>query len=739
MRFLIKPLLVCILLMPSFITAAQVAPRIGVVLSGGGARGAAHIGVLKVLERLRIPIHSIAGTSMGALVGGVYASGMSLKEMEQRISTANWEDLFVDDSSRQNWPMRRKREAERPTWDFTIGQRNGEFWLPKGAISGQKVQLFLTDLVRRAEGITNYDQLPIPLRVVATNLENGQIKIFSSGSLDQSMRASMSVPGIFTPVEQDDALYVDGGLVRNLPVDVVRSLGVDVVIAVNLGGSYLKRDKLNNVLGITGQMITILTEQNVQRSLAELNPDVDVLIAPDLGDIESTQFNRVAEAIPLGEKAALAVLPQLQRYQISTEAYTDWQKCRLRAPPASPQVDAVRLSGLNNVNPALFAQLRQHQLNRQLDRELLEQDIQNIYGSGDFERISYRLKKDAAGYVLTIDNLEKSWGPGYLSFGLGLMHDHQGDGRFGLRGSYRQTWLNSLGAEWASDIIVGNVPSLHTELYQPLLVERRAFLAPHLDLGISPLHVYAGNNRVARYDATRVKIGLDIGTTIDQSLELRLGPYWSKQQFTIDTGNSLLPEGIITDSGLQMQAILDTLDSGYVPRYGKLWHLDYRWPLDMSGDVRYQRLYAAWKGAYTMGRDSLIVQLRGGSSFGNTMPFHEQLPLGGLFNLTGYANEQFRGSIMLYGSLAYQTKIAALPPPLGRGIYLGGGLEIGQLWDGTTLTHPTFGDTATTPDDTLYSTNVFVGADTWLGPIYMGLGFTITGNSNIHVSLGHHH
>ena len=242
-------------------------PRIGLVLSGGGARGAAHIGVLKVLQELRIPIHAIAGTSMGSLVGGGYAAGLPAEELERRVTAVDWDNLFNDAPPRKGWPARRKQQTVNPTWDFTIGVRNGQFALPKGAISGQKVQLFFNDLVKGAETAQDFDDLPIPFRAVATNLENGEMKVFDRGPLPVAMRASMSVPGLFAPMEWDNNLYVDGGLVRNLPIDVARTMGVDVVIAVNLGSGYLPRDQLGTILGVTGQMIAILTEQNVQVSL----------------------------------------------------------------------------------------------------------------------------------------------------------------------------------------------------------------------------------------------------------------------------------------------------------------------------------------------------------------------------------------------------------------------------------------------------------------------------------------
>jgi len=717
-------------------TAAE--PRIGLVLSGGGARGAAHIGVLKVLQALRIPVHAIAATSMGALVGGAYASGVPLTEMERRVTAMDWGALFNDDPPRPTWPMRRKREAERPTWDFSIGQRDGTFRLPKGAIAGQKVQLFLADLVKNADGLTHYDQLPIPFRAVATNLENGQLKVFDHGPMAEALRASMSVPGLFAPLERADGIYVDGGLVRNLPVDIVRRMGVDVVIAVNLGSSYLKREQLGTILGITGQMIAILTEQNVERSLTELDPRRDLLIVPELGDISAADFNRAAEAIALGEAAARKAAPRLVRYQIAPELYAAWQARRLRGNRHDPtQVDEVRISGLENVNPTVFAPLRHNNARRPLDRRRLERDVQAVYGSGDFERISYRVEHQDDRGLIIVDAVEKGWGPGYLSFGLGLMNDYHGDSRFGLRGSYRQTWINALGADWTTDVTLGNAPDLYSELYQPLRVDRAGFVAPYLDLGSAPLHVYAGNDRIARYDMSHLRLGADLGTTLGTAAELRLGAYWGNRNLAVDTGSRVLPEGGLQDSGTRLRLLLDTLDSGYVPRHGHRLALDYQRPLRAFGaDIEYHRLYASWQGAYSLGADSLVGTLRGGSGLGDIIPYYDQFALGGFLNLPGYANEQFRGSEMAYGSLVYYRRIAALTPPLGRGLYVGGSLEAGQLWGGDVFMGSAANDLALTPEELRYGASLFFGADTWLGPFYLGWGLSGTGNSSFYVLLG---
>lgn len=704
-------------------------PRIGLVLSGGGARGAAHVGVLRVLEEMRIPIAAVAGTSMGALVGGAYASGVGVDRLEKELTGADWDDLFVDEPPRNEWPMRRKDDTEQPTWDFSVGVRAGRVRLPKGALAGQKIELFFADLVKGGELVDDFDELPIPYRAVATDLENGGMRVFADGSLPSAMRASMSLPGVFAPIEIDDRLYVDGALVRNLPVDVVRRMGVDLVIAVNVGSTYLPRDRLQTVVGVMGQMVAILTEQNVQRSLAEIDRTRDVLIQPDLGDIGPSDFKSAAETIAAGDRAARAAAPRLGQLSLSPAAYAAWRASRPSPPHAAGNVDEVRIVGADRTNADLFEPLIENQEGRPLDRSQLESDIQELYGRGDFERISYRVDQAAGRNLVIVDALEKSWGPGYLSFGLGFRTDFVGDNRFGLRGTYRRTWLNALGGEWLTSVQLGNELELFSELYQPLRLDRTGFVAPYVRVGRSPVSVFENSQRIARYDWTRSAIGLDLGSTLfDERAELRVGALLGNARTKLDTGQSSLPESSNNESGVRARIRWDTLDSRYVPRSGARLALDLFSPQTALGaDLSYNRLLGTWTGAKSFGKNTLVGRARLGSSFGSDMPYYDQFTLGGFQELSGYANQQFRGNQVAFGGLIYYRQLATLTPPLGRGIYLGGSLEVGSIRDTLNfLTEP----------KTRVGSSVFLGADTWLGPAYLGLGVGGDGDSTGYFLLG---
>jgi NTE family protein len=703
-------------------------PRIGLVLAGGGAKGSAHIGVLKVLEELRVPIDAIAGTSMGALVGGGYAAGLSASEMEQAVTSVDWNQLFDDDPPRAEWPMRRKEESLRPTFGFAVGRRDGEFRLPKGAISGQEVVLYLSELTKGAEGVAHFDQLPIPFRAVATDLESGEMVVIDQGPLPLAMRASMAVPGIFAPLETDDRIYVDGGLVRNLPVDIARAMGVDRLIVVKLDSTPPSREQLSTVLGSFGQMINFVFAQNEARSLDEIDPRRDILVRPQLGTIGPGDFNRGPEAIATGVEAARAVADQLAGLGLSPSEYAAWRASVAQRLQPIEHIDEIRVVGLERVSRDLFEPVVEQHQGQPLDREQLESDLNRLYGRGDFERINYRVEREDGRNLLIVDAVEKAWGPGYLSFGLGLSNDFEGDSRFGLRATYRQTWINALGGEWLSTINLGNEPEFFSEFYQPFNRERTLFVAPYVDWGKIPLSVFEGSRRVARYDIARGRVGVDLGTTFGRFAELRLGLLTGQAESTVDTGSSLIPENHYNETGIRGRLLYDTRDSGALARQGSYLRADLFAPLESLGaDRQYFRTEIQAGKALSSGPSTLALNLRGGSSFGETMPYYDQFPLGGFLKLSGYANEQFRGNQYAFGSLVYQYQLTTLTPPLGKGLYLGGSLEAGRLWDVYEELNPS---------KTRYGSSLFFGADTWLGPFYFGLGLSGDGETSGYVILG---
>src|SRR5580692_8130943 len=318
-------------------------PRVGLVLSGGGARGATHIGVLKMLDQLHVPIDVIAGTSMGAVVGGLYASGMSGDEIQKAMASLDWQAAFRDRPPRTELDYRRKEEDREFLVNLPVGLQGKKLVIPKGLVQGQMLTETLRQLTLPVAGISDFDLLPTRFRAVATNLETGSKRIIADGDLTTAMRASMSVPGLFAPVEYRGELLVDGGLTDNLPIDIARSMGVDILIVVDAGFPLQPRKSLNSLPGITNQMLSILLRKDIERDLATLGPN-DIVISPQLGDFSSYDFPETMKIVHAGAQAAQAVGTQLAALALSDEAYARYQQVRSQVRTGLPKIEFVRVA-----------------------------------------------------------------------------------------------------------------------------------------------------------------------------------------------------------------------------------------------------------------------------------------------------------------------------------------------------------------------------------------------------------
>ncbi|HMW41210.1 MAG TPA: patatin-like phospholipase family protein [Plasticicumulans sp.] len=716
------------LLCASLPAAAAPEPRIGLVLSGGGARGLAHIGVLRVLEELHVPVHAITATSMGSIVGGAYASGLGVDEMQARVLKIDWNDLFQDDPPREQRPMRRRQDDRRPLVNATLGYGGGQFKLPKGAVNGQKLGIFLRQLVSNAEDIERFDALPVPFRAVATDLVNGQMKVFDRGDLALAMRASMSVPSAFAPVEIDNHLYVDGGLTRNLPVDIARQMGVDVIIAVNLGTPLLPREDLQSLLGVTVQMISILTEQNVQASLGQLDKRRDVLVLPQLDGISSADFSKAREAIAAGEAATRAAAAQLRRYSIAPERWTAWSAARTQHRPPITQIDEVVVEGLERVNPAVARDVLNPPKGAGVGREELERHVGELYGYGDFERIDYRVRREGGKDLAIVDAVEKSWGPTYLRFGLGLSSEANGDATYGLRASALTTWINPLGAEWRTDLLFGSTQSVGTEFYQPLVPGGAYYLAPWAEFRNRDMSIFVNDDRVARYRVKTLTAGLDFGMTLGDRAELRFGAYRGTTRDDVDVGLTLFPEVSRDDGGLRLRLAYDTLDSLDFPHQGSRGLFEVTDSLGSFGaEQDYLRTQLDWTTAWTFGKGTLLATFSYGDTVSGRLPFDEQFVLGGIGRLSGYRTEQLRGERMLFGRLAYLQRlgeVARMP------YYFGGTLEYGRMWQNARQ------ESILDQGQDHSSASLMFGIDSFLGPAFLSYGIGDDGQQNVYLLLG---
>ena len=459
---------------PAAAPAANARPRIGLVLSGGGARGAAHIGVLKVLEENHIPVDAIAGTSMGAVVGGLYASGLSADEIRRVMNSVDWQEAFRDRPPRTDLNFRRKLEDQNFLVKFPLGIKGRKFRLPRGLVQGQKLTQILRDLTLPVAQIQNFDDLAIPFRAVATDIVTGERVVIDRGDLTTAMRASVSAPGVFSPVEFEGRLLVDGGLSSNLPIDVAREMGVDMLIVVDTGFPLLERQKLDSVATVSNQMLAILIRNNTKAQRKTLTAD-DIVIDPALGDFSSLDFNEHAKAMCIGEQAARGAVPRLRRCRFPSRIPRSSRRAA-RCAAALPRVDFLRVEPGSERYAGAIEALFGDQVGKVVNADKLDKRVNELYGQGNLETFDYRLvpgEEPADGrrepeFGLALTTRRNSWGPNYLRFGLQLQNDFEGNSSFNaaVRGTLAE--ITRYGGEWVWDLQVGETPRVATEVYLPV-------------------------------------------------------------------------------------------------------------------------------------------------------------------------------------------------------------------------------------------------------------------------------
>lgn len=715
---------------PTSSAATGKRPRIGLALSGGGARGLAHVGVIKVLEEMRIPVDCVTGTSMGAIVGGTYASGRTPAEMEKLVLEANWNELFRDAPPRAEIAVRRKVDDYKTLFKPEFGVKDGSLALPMGVIAGVSIESFFRELAAPASGVSDFNKLPIPFRAMATNIETGESVVLARGSLPQAMRASMSVPGAIAPVEIDGKLLVDGGIANNLPINQARELCGDVIIAVNISTPPLRRDQITSALSVTGQLINFLGKQTVDEQIKSLRGS-DLLIAPDLGDISSSTFDRSADAIRIGEEAARVAAPQLARYSLPPEQFAAHRQRQIAQDKGLGKVDEIRIENLNRTNVAVVAQLVESQPKQELSEDKVGADLRRIYGTGDYEAITYRIVGGETGpRAMIIEPTEKSWGPDYLRFGLALASDFQGDNQFNLLAQYRRTWLNHLGGEFTTEVQIGQNTHLLTEFYQPLEESGRWFVAPSAYVGQQSRGVFLvdNNEKVADYLVSVLQGGVDAGRVFGTWGQLRVGPVWSRVYARVDTGSALLPTVRETTAGLRAALFVDQTDNAFFPSsgYGVLIN-GYSAMTGLGSAQSYNRLEGNARAAVSYGPHILNAGISAGTDFGSDMPAFESFSLGGPLRMSAYRINELSGRRYTYGRLMYYNRTIPLPDLLGSGVYVGGAAELARITDRS--------DGLPSPG-TAWSGSLFLGANTFLGPAYFGVGAGAGGRWSVYLLLG---
>ncbi|MBL0057799.1 MAG: patatin-like phospholipase family protein [Elusimicrobia bacterium] len=440
--------------------------RIGLVLSGGGARGAAHVGVIKVLEELRIPVDFIAGTSMGSAVGGLYASGLNTKELETLFANFDWNAAFNDSPPRRELSFRRKNDDLTFLVKARIGVGEGGAKLPLGFVEGQNFVTELRKLSHVTGSVASFDDLSIPFRAMATDLETGKSVVLDKGDLVNAIRASIAIAPLFSPVEINGRLYVDGGYLKNIPVDVVQKMGVDRLIVVNIGTPLSKRKDIHSVLDVISQVGRLGGEVADVEQLSMVGKD-DLLIQPDLTGLSFVDFGKIPEIIKRGEDAARGMAKKLAQFSLSAEEYKNWRDS-LGKTPELPRVDGIEIKNGTRISDSVLKPFVSQPLGAALDPVRMQSDLARLFGLGYFECIDYHSESRGDKNIVVIEAPRKSWGPDYLKLGFKMAEDFKGHGDYGITARYQRTELNELGAELQVDGNVGLNSGVSAELYQPI-------------------------------------------------------------------------------------------------------------------------------------------------------------------------------------------------------------------------------------------------------------------------------
>jgi len=746
-------------------------PRIGLVLSGGGARGIAHIGVLKVLESMRVPIACIAGTSMGAIVGGLYAAGASPAELEKLVTSIPWNEAFTDKQTADKLSFRRKEDRQADKIDLNLGIRDGRLTTSRGLVQGQNLNLLLKEMLLHTADIKDFDKLHIPFRAVAADIETGQAVVIGAGDLSEAIRASMSIPGIFAPMEINGRMLVDGGIANNLPVDIVRGMGADILIVVDIGTPLRTREGLNSPTSITAQVMTILIQRNVQAQLKTLKPE-DILIQPQLGNLGTTDFSKTAEAMNIGQDTAKKLTGRLAGLTVSPESFQVYLARQRQQPVELPKIDYVKveiksptapalrtsaegknaqdinldlsaklkqMTGIptimpnrSNISPKVLEAQIETKAGEKLDVDTLNKDITRLYGLDTFERVDFHLEKKDGKTGLIFDPVEKSWGPTYLRFSLSLADDFKGENSYTIGGRITRTEINALGAEWRNQLQIGDLPRVFSEFYQPLDFGTRYFIAPRIEYREWNANYFlpSTGNVIAEYRIKELLGGLDVGRQFENWGELRMGLIRGYGATRLNVGDpSLWPTESFNLGAITSSFSYNTLDNFEFPLRGASGGAKLISSLtELGSDSKFTGIDVGGLAAKTWGKTTVIPKVFYRGIVDGNGEIQNAYTIGGFLNLSGYRPEQLSGQhVGLAEIICYRNMGNVGLGDFHTALYLGFSAEAGGAWqDRSDITLSSL----------IYAGSVFVGANTFIGPAYLYYGLAEGGNQTVGLFIG---
>ena len=696
---------------------------IGVALEGGGALGEAHIGVLKWFEEHHIPVDYLAGTSMGGLIGGLYATGKSADELHAIVKNADWPLLLGGETPYQDLSFRRKEDAREIPNSIQIGLKHGAA-LPPGLNTGHQVNLLIDRQTLPYSTIASFDELPIPFRCVSTELVSGKAYVFHHGSLSDAMRATMSIPGVFAPVRHGDKIYVDGGLVNNLPTDVVRKMGADVVIAVHLQISPVAANEIQSAFSILGRSVGLVIAETEIRGMG----GADMIVRANVEKYTTMDYEKSDEFVQVGYAAAEEKAPLLTPFSLDDTAwaeYTRQKQARIRTRIGIPQF--VKLEGVEGQAAINIHRLLAQVTGKPIDQKELDGLLTRLTGVGRFDSITYEMVQEDGKDGLLIRVHEKSYAPPVLRPAFQIDGTQTDDVTFTM--GARLTFMDVAGfrSEWRTDLKVGETYGIASELYRPFTPVSKAFFAPFADASQSTFLVYKKSDPKADYSLKNVLGGMDLGYGFSRFSEIRVGYGIGYSDATLRLGTPDFTSFSGRIGALHMRYTFDHTNEAVIPTHGLYFHSNFNFydtypnateafpTLEVTAQY-FQLLFH---------RDSAFLIASGGSTLGYQHTGVPQFFLGGVGRLSAYGLNELLGNQYFLGRAGYLRKVFTLPPFVGKQVYLIGFGEVGKMYGDPFPMPRLSGDGA-----------AGLLAETALGPVFVGGSVGDTGHSKWFFQLG---
>ena len=669
-------------------------------------------GVLKVLEEMRIPIDCIAGTSMGALVGGGYASGMPASDIEKFVRQVDWKAV-VGGAGNRSLESPEQKSFNAATGGIELGVKNGSVYPRSGLIPTSGIEDLLRGYVARARMVTDFDKLPIPYRAVATDMLTGNMVVLDHGDIATAMRASMAVPGAFAPVVTDQYVLSDGFVVRNLPIDVARNTCADVVIAVNLAKEPVTRDQLLRPSSLIARSNDVMSEANERIQLQTLT-DRDVRIDVILGDIGAGDFERTPDTIDLGEKAARAAAGRLAKLSVSEQEYAAWRQRVTVRQTIETRIAAVEFEGLKRINPEYLRTLTTVHAGDTVDIAAISRDATRLAVVDGLDGVEYKLSGNPDNPVLVWQPREQQNGPDYLRPSGGMYGSGGGDLLFEVGVEHVRRWINSYGGQWRNRLQLGSTAVIQTSLYQPLNIPQTYFIEPGLFGRRSIEDVYNDNVRIARYQFYDLGGQFDVGANLGRNGQIRGGYFATRHRAEVDIGTPLLPQVDTTDAGLAAMATYDSRDADSFAIHGLAAGLQYfRSDSSLGAERDWERMEAAVRKSVPVGKLMVWFTAAGGTDLGSALPDDRAFSLGGPQSFPGYSPGEIRAGRYWTLDGAFLWNVADILSILSQKLYGGFKLEGGRVYQRVD----------SVPDGPLYGVSAFFGGRTPLGTLTFGAGW----------------